>query len=157
MKRFRLVSRTFGMAAVCVALGACYPEQLDIGDAKTAAELAPSLDALREVAPEYHRRLVDGTFDSLSLVEQWDFVAELHELSTKQSEAERADFRAEQVQWTAEFLDSTEAMLPEFEEESLAMLRERLLRELKLESDSLRMENWASGFARPPSVKDAPR
>ena len=157
MKRFRLVSRTFGMAAVCVALGACYPEQLDIGDAKTAAELAPSMNALRQGASEYHRRLADGTFDSLSLVEQWDFVGEIHELSTRQHEAARADFRAEQRQWAAEFLDSVETMSPGFAEESLARRREMLLRELKLKSDSIRIENWASGFSRPPSVKDPPR
>ncbi len=154
---FRLVSRTLGMAVACMGLVACYPEQLDIGDAKTAAELAPSLNALREGVPEYHRRLVDGTFDALSLVEQWDFVVEIHELSTKQREAERADFRAEQKQWAAEFLDSVEAMSPEFAEESLAWRREMLLRELKLESDSLRMENWTSGFTRPPSPKSAPQ
>lgn len=144
------------MAVVCIVLVACYPEQLDIGNAKTAAELAPSLDALREMAPEYHRRLADGTFDSLSLVEQWDFVVELREISTRQHAAERADFRAQQRQWTAEFLDSVEAR-PELGGDSLASRREMLLRELKLESDSLHIVDWASGFARPPSLKDAPR
>jgi len=157
MMVIRPVSRTLGMAAACIALGACFPEQFDIGDAKTGAELAPSLSALREMAPEYHRRVADGTFDSLSLVQQWDFVVEVRELSTGQLEAERAGFRAKERQRTAEFLVSIEAMPPEFAAESLAFERERLLRELKLQSDSLRMENWVSDFARPPSVKDTPR
>lgn len=154
---FQAVSRTFGVGTLCLALVACYAEQLDIGDAETAAELAPSLDALREVAPEYHRRLEDGTFDSLSLLEQWDFVAEIRELEDAQRKAERASFQAEQRQRTLEFLDSIEAMPSEYADESLAFQREMLLRELKLESDSLRMEKWVSGFARPPTVKDAPR
>ena len=157
MMPFRSVSRTFGSCAICLALVACYPLQLDIGDAKTAAELAPSLDALREVAPEHHLRLADGTFDSLSLLEQWDFVAEIRELQDEQWEAERAGFQTERRQRTLEFLDSIEAMPPDSAEESLAIRREILLLELKLESDSLRMENWASELARPPSVKDAPR
>ena len=156
MMAVRFVSRTVGMAVLCIALVACYPEQLDIGDAETGAELAPSLDALREMAPEYHRRLADGTFDSLSLVEQWDFVVEVRGLPTRGREAERADFRAEQRQWTAEFLDSIEAMPPASAEEFLTSRREMLLRELKVKSDFLRMENWASGFARPPFQKDAP-
>ena len=157
MVPFQSVSRTFGTGALCLALVACYPQQLDIGDAETAAELAPSLDALREMAPEYHRRLEDGTFDSLSLLEQWDFVAEIRELEDEQWKTERAGFQTEQRQRTLEFLDSIEAMPSEYAEESLAFWRERLLIELKLESDSLRMENWASGFARPPTVKEAPR
>ena len=151
---FRLVSRTLGTTVACIGLVACYPEQLDIGDAKTAAELAPSLNALRERAPEYHRRLADGTFDSLSLVEQWDFTVEINELSTKQLEAVLAAIRAREAQRTAE---SIEAMPPEDAEESLAFRREMLLRELKSESDSLRIENWASGFARRPSRADAPQ
>lgn len=157
MMAFPSVSRTLGMAVVCITLVACYPEELEIGDAETAAELAPSLNALREAAPEYHRRLADGTFDSLSLVEQWDFVVEVRGLSTKRSQAERAEFRAEERQWTAEFVDSIEAMPPEYAEESLALWRERLLRQLKKESDLLRVDNWTEEFARPPSVKDAPR
>ena len=154
---FQAVARTLVMGTLCLALVACYPQHLDIGDAETAAELAPSLDALREMAPEYHRRLEDGTFDSLSLLEQWDFVAEIRELEDAQRKAGRGSFQAEQRQRTLEFLDSIEAMPSEYAEESLAFRREMLLRELKLESDSLRMENWVSGFARIPTVKDAPR
>lgn len=157
MVPFQAVSRTFGMGTLCLTLVACYPQQLDVGNAETAAELAPSLDALREMAPEYHRRLEDGTFDSLSLLEQWDFVAEIRELEDARWKAERGSFQAEQRQRTLEFLDSIEAMPSEYAEESLAFRRKILLRELKLESDSLRMENWASGFARIPTVKDAPR
>lgn len=154
---FRSVSRTLAVSVASIALVACYPEQLDIGDAETGADLAPSLDALRAIAPEYHRRLADGTFDSLSLVEQWDFVVEVRGLPTKHSEARRAETRSRERQWTVEFLDSIEAMPPESAQESLALRREMLLRELKIQSDSLRMENWAVGFARSPSDEDAPR
>ena len=137
----RLVSRALGMTVACIGLVACYTDPGDIGDAKTAAELAPSLNALREGVPEYHRRLADGTFDALSLVEQWDFVVEIHELSTKQREAERAEFRVVQRQFAAEFLDSVGTMSPEFAEESLASRREMMLNDLKRVSDFLRMED----------------
>ena len=153
--RSRFVSRTFGLAAVSLALVACYPKQFDIGDATTAVELAPSLEALREAAPEHHRRLVDGTFDSLSLLEQWDFVAELRELAMERHEVARAEYRADRKRLYAEILDWVDTMPPEEAEEMLGGGREHMLQKLKSESDVLRVENWIPGFARQVFPEDA--
>ena len=78
MKPAQAIAATLGIGAICVTLTAC--DLADIGDAQTAAELAPSLEALREAVPEHHRRLADGTFDSLSILEQWDFVADVNKI-----------------------------------------------------------------------------
>ena len=78
MKPAQAIAATLGIGAICVTLTAC--DLADIGDAQTAAELAPSLEALREGVSEHHRRLADGTFDSLSILEQWDFVADVNKI-----------------------------------------------------------------------------
>ncbi len=77
MKPAQAITAILGIGSICVMLTGCDLE--DIGDARTARELAPSLEALREAVPEHHRRLADGTFDSLSILEQWDFVAEVEQ------------------------------------------------------------------------------
>ena len=149
MTPVQAVARTFGIGAICVALTACYfPDRPDIGDAKIAAELAPSLDALREAVPEHHRRLADGTFDSLWLLEQWDFVAEIREIVRKQRKAELAESRAAWRQSRVESLDSTKTLSPESAEQLLAFEREMLLRHLKIESDQVAMEDRAGWIQR---------
>ena len=52
--------RIFAFGAICLVAAACGFGS--IGDAKTGAELAPSLEPLRELAPEHSRRLAGGTF-----------------------------------------------------------------------------------------------
>ena len=142
MTPVRFIVRIFGIGAICFSLTACYfPDRPDIGDAKTAAELAPSLEALREAAPEHHRRLADGTFDSMSLLEQWDFVAEVRAIVRKQTEAASR-------QSAVESLDSTKTLSPESAEQLLAFEREMLLRHLKIESDQVAMEDRAGWIQR---------
>ena len=62
--------RTLVFGSICLAVAACGFGS--IGDAKTGAELAPSLEPLRDVAPEHYRRLADGTFDTLSLMPKFE-------------------------------------------------------------------------------------
>ena len=131
------VARTTGIGVICIALTACYFPDMGLGGAKTAAQLAPSLHALREVAPEHHRRLANGTFESMSLQEQLNFVAEVREIVRKQRDAEREDSRVARRQSTVEFLDHIESLPPESAERSLVFRREGLLRDLKMESDQL--------------------
>lgn len=147
---FQAVVRTIGAAAICHALTACYsPDLPDIGDAKTAAELAPSLEAIREATPEYHHRLADGTFDSLSLLEQWDFVAEVREVVRERREVERAEAYAA----LPELLDQMEDAPPEWFEQFLASGQATMLILLEIESDLLavvgcgmdRARAWADG------------
>ena len=150
MKPFRAVVPTLGVAAICHALTACYsPDLPDIGDAKTAAELAPSLEAIRESIPEHHRRLADGTFDSLSLLEQWDFAAEVRDAVRERREVERAEVYAA----LPELLDQMEDAPPEWFEQVLASGQATMLILLEMESDLLavvgcgmdRTRAWADG------------
>lgn len=121
------------MAAICHVLTAChFPDLPDIGAAKTAAELAPSLGAIREATPENDRRLADGTFDSLSLLEQWDFVAEVQDIAQEQRETRSARFDAAWRQSIVEFWDSVETLPPELAERHLASRREELLLSLNV-------------------------
>ena len=153
MTPFQAVVRTIGTAAICHALTACnFPGRPDIGDARTAAELAPMLEALREATPEHHRRLADGTFDTLSLLEQWDFVVEVREIVRAQRKAEVAESRAARRQFTIEYLDMVEDLPPE--ERSLTAGREALLRFLKTESDQLAMEDWTGWIERQIAPED---
>ena len=124
MKPAQAIAATLGIGAICVTLTAC--DLADIGDAQTAAELAPSLEALREAVPEHHRRLADGTFDSLSILEQWDFVAEVRNTlrkrryleaglsepsdEAKQPEGEEAESERASRESTAMLLEVTKAM-----------------------------------------------
>ena len=126
---------TFALVATCVVLAACGFGS--IGDAQNGAELAPSLEPLREVAPEHYRRLADGTFDSLSFLEQWDFVAEVQEIVREQRETNRGEREAAWRQVMVEFLDSIETLSPESAERRLAATREDLLLLLKSENDAL--------------------
>ena len=112
------------------------------------------LEALREATPEHHRRLADGTFDTLSLLEQWDFVAEVREIVRAQRKAELAESRAARRQSTVEFLDWIEDFPPESEERSLTVRRETLLRFLKMESDQLAMEDWTGWIERQIAPED---
>ena len=138
MISFRAVVRTLWLLAIYVGLTACHPE---LGGAKTAAELAPSLDALREVAPEHHRRLTDGTFDTLSIMEQLDFVAEVRTIGREHRRIERAKSRAARRRAAVEFLDSIKSLTPESAEEILQANRMKLLQDLKFESDIVAMED----------------
>ena len=124
MKFVRIVAPRLGMGVVCALLSACALP--DIGDAKTAAELAASLEALPGVAPDHHRRLADGTFDSLSLPEQWDFVDEVEDLVRKRSysNSDSASYSAGEVpEWLADHNRQIEAEIAE----SKAALRETMV------------------------------
>lgn len=135
---FQAVVRTLGVAAICHVSTAChFPDLPNIGDAKTAAELAPSLETIREATPEHHRRLADGTFDSLSVLEQWDFVAEVRDAVGERREVERAEAYAAGRLALQELLDQIEDPPPEGFEEVLAFHRWVLLLLLKMESDLL--------------------
>ncbi len=130
------VVRIVVFGAICFALTACGFGS--IGDAKTGAELAPSVEPLRDVAPEHYRRLADGTFDSLSLVEQREFVLEVEELVWQRRVAESAWFYAAARQSIMEFQDSIETMPPDVAEQHLAVWRQRLLVMLKSADGALR-------------------
>lgn len=154
MKPFRAIVPTLGVAAICHVLTACYsPDLPDIGGANTAAELAPSLEAIREATPEHHRRLADGTFDSLSLLEQWDFVAEVREVVHDRREVEREESYAAGRLALRELLDQIEDPPPEWFEEYLASGQAMALLLLEMESDVLAMVGcrmdrpraWADG------------
>ena len=126
----------FATGVICVALTA-YGLR-DVGGAETGAELASSVEPLRGAVPEHYRRLVDGTFDSLSLMEQLGFVKEVQDILQEQRETRSARFNAAWRQSIVEFLASVEALPPELAERHLASRREELLMSLKLEDDALR-------------------
>ena len=128
--------RAFAFGAICLAVAACGLGS--IGDAKTGAELAPSLEPLRDLAPEHYRRLADGTFDSLSLMEQRNFVDEIEELVWQRREARRAEFAAAVRQSIVEFQESVQTLEPDVAAERLATWREMLLMSLKSADDGLR-------------------
>ena len=128
-------ARSLAVGATCIVMTACGFGS--IGDAQTGAELAPSLEPLRDVAPEHHRRLVDGTYDSLSFLEQWDFVAEVQEIVREQRETNRGELEAAWRQSLVELLDSIETLPPESAERRLASSHEHLLLLLKGENDAL--------------------
>lgn len=138
MMTFQALARTFALLGIWAGLTACYPE---LGGAKTGAELAPSLDVLREVAPDHHRRLADGTFDTLSIPEQLDFVAEVQAIGREHRRVEREKSRAARRRLAVEFLDSIETLTPESAEEVLQVNRIWLLEDLKFESDAVAMED----------------
>ena len=121
--------RTFAFAVVSLAVTACGFGS--IGDAKTGAELAPSLGPLRDLAPDHYRRLADGTFDALSLMEQRDFVDEIEDLVYQRREAISAESDAWIRQSIIEFQDSIETLEPDVAKQRLAYWRERLLVSLK--------------------------
>ncbi len=121
--------RTLVFGSICLVVAACGFGS--IGDAKTGAELAPSLEPLRDVAPEHYRRLADGTFDTLSLIEQRNFVDGIEELVWKRREASRAASDAAIRQSIIEFQDSIETLEPGVAEQQMAVWRERLLMSLK--------------------------
>ena len=123
------VVRIVVFGAICFALAACGFGS--IGDAKTGAELAPSVEPLRDVAPEHYRRLADGTFDSLSLVEQREFVLEVEELVWQRRVAESARSFAAARQSIIEIQDSIDTMPPDVAERHRATWRQRHLMLLK--------------------------
>lgn len=128
--------RTFVVGAICLVVAACGFGS--IGDAKTGAELAPSLEPLRELAPEHYRRLADGTFDSLSLVEQRRFVDEIEELAWQRRAAQRAESAAAVRLSIIEFQESIETLQPDVAARHLAVWRKNLLMSLKSVDGSLR-------------------
>ena len=128
--------RTFAFVAICLAVTACGLGS--IGDAKTGAELAPSLEPLRDLAPEHYGRRADGTFDALSFMEQRDFVDEIEELVWQQREARRAESDAAIRQSIIEFQDSIETLEPDVAEQRLAAWREMILVSLKSADGALR-------------------
>ena len=127
--------RTLVYGSICLALTACGFGS--IGDAKTGTELAPLLEPLRDVAPDHHRRLADGTFDALSFMEQQDFVDEVDELVRQRDEARRAESYAAMRQSIIEFQDSIETLEPGVLEQQMAVWREVLLVELKSADSTL--------------------
>ena len=127
--------RTLVFGSICLALTACGFGS--IGDAKTGAELASSLEPLRDVAPDHYRRLADGTFDALSFMEQQDFVDEVDELVRQRDEARRAESYAAMRQSIIEFQDSIETLEPDVAEQQMAVWREVLLVELKSADSAL--------------------
>ncbi len=129
-------ARAFAFGAICLAVTAC--GMGSIGDAKTGAELAPSLEPLRDLAPEHYRRLADGTFDALSFMEQRDFVDEIEELVWQRREARRAESGAAVRQSIIEFQDSIETLEPDVAEQRLAARREMILVWLKSADIALR-------------------
>lgn len=128
--------RTVAFVAICLAVTAC--GYGSIGDAKTGAELAPSLEPLRELAPEHYYRLADGTFDALSLMEQRDFVDEVEELVWQRREAWSAESSAAVRQSIIEFQDSIATLQPDVAEQQLAAWREMLLVSLRSADTALR-------------------
>jgi len=128
--------RTLALGAICLVVAACGFGS--IGDAKTGAELAPSLEPLRELAPEHYRRLADGTFDSLSLVEQRRFVDAIEELAWQRREAQRAESAAAVRLSIIEFQESIETLEPDVAARHLAVWRKNLLMSLKSVDGSLR-------------------
>lgn len=128
--------RKFAFGVICLTVAAC--DFGSIGDAKTGAELAPSLEPLRDLAPEHYRRLADGTFDSLSLMEQRTFVDEIEELVRQRREARRAESAAAVRQSIIEFQESIETLQPDVAERYLAAWRKNLLISLKSVDVSLR-------------------
>ena len=136
--------RTVAVGAICVMLAAC--NLGEIGDARTGAELAPSLDPLSEVVPDHYRRLADGTFDSLPFLEQWDFVGEVNEIARKRYEARQAAVDAEWRQATVESLGEMESMPPFVAELLTASEREDLLWSLWEENDSLSYPDWPTWY-----------
>ena len=138
MMTFQALARTFALLGICAVLTACDSE---LGGAKTGAELAPSLDILREVAPDHHRRLADGTFDTLSIPEQLDFVAEVQAIGREHRRVEREKSRAVRRRLAVEFLDSIKTFTPESAEEVLQANRIWLLEDLKFESDAVAIED----------------
>lgn len=129
-------ARTFATGATCVALTAW--DFADIDGAETGAKLAPSMEPLDQVMPEHYRRLVDGTFDSLSLVEQLGFVKEVQDIAQEKRETRRMRFNAAWRQSIVEFMDSVETLPPALAARQLASRREELLMSLKLENDVFR-------------------
>lgn len=128
--------RTFASGAICLVVAACGFGS--IGDAKTGAELAPALEPLRDLAPEHYRRLADGTFDSLSLMGQRDFVDEIEELVGQRREAWQAESAAAMRQSIVEFQESIGTLQPDVAERHLAAWRRNLLMLLKSVDLSLR-------------------
>ena len=131
--------RTVAVGTMCVALAAC--DYGEIGDARTGAELAPSLDSLQEVAPDHYRRLADGTFDSMPFLEQWDFVGEVIELGRQRYEANQAEIEAAWRQSTVESMDETEST-PLVGEMLVRSERDHLLWLLWEENDTLNNPDW---------------
>ncbi len=128
--------RTFALGAICLAVAACGIGS--IGDARTGAELAPSLEPLRDLAPEHYGRLADGTFDALSFMEQRDFVDEIQDLVWQRREAGRAESDAAMRRAAIEFQDSIETLEPDVAEQRLAAWREMILVSLKSADGALR-------------------
>ena len=128
--------RTFAFGVVCLTVTACGFG--GIGDAKTGAELAPSVELLRDLAPEHYRRLADGTFDSLSLMEQRNFVDEIEKLVRQRREARRAESAAAVRQSIIEFQESIETLQPDVAERGREAWRRNLLMSLKSVDVSLR-------------------
>lgn len=131
--------RAVAAGAMCVALAAC--DYGEIGDARTGAELAPSVGSLREVAPDHYRRLADGTFDSLHFLEQWDFVGQVIEIGRQRYEGNQAEIQAAWRKATVESLDETEST-PIVGEMLVRSERDHLLWLLWEENDTLHNPDW---------------
>lgn len=127
--------RTLAFGAICLAVTACGFGS--IGDAKTGAELAPSLEPLRDLSPEHYRRLADGRFDALSFVEQRNFVDEVEELVWQRRDAWQAESDAAIRQSIVGFQDSIETLEPDVAEQQMADWREMFLVALKTADSTL--------------------